>query len=641
MHVLVSILTIVMDRCCQFVGNYGLAVILFTFFSKIVLLPVSVWVQFNSIKMVQMQPAINNLKAKYFGDADRISEEQVKLFKKKHYHPLLSLLPLTIQILLLMGLVSVIKHGMADGSYAMTFLGFSLGNVPSTAKGIYYIWPLAAGFSAFLLCVAQNRSNVLQSEQSKLNQYGLTAFSVCLSLYLGFLVPVGVVIYWISSNLMAVIQLYVLNAIINPRKYVDYEELEKSRKKLAELSAFGSKEKKKSFLPKPDPYAKREKADYKRFMSIGNKHLVFYSENTGYYKYMGDFIEYILDHTNLTVHYITSDPNDDIFEKEKQYENLKCYYIGFKRLIVLMMQMDADIVAMTMPDLENFQIKRSYVRKDIEYIHMAHGLSSRNLTTRFGSLDHYDTIFCAGKHQVDEVRQTEKTYGLPEKKILECGFPLLDNMRRNYAAMPKKDENSPIKIVIAPSWQPDNIVDSCLDNILTSISGKGYDILVRPHPQHVRHQPEKMKRIAEQYSKNGDVFVQTDFSSNSEIFEADILITDWSSIAFEYAYTTYHPVLFINTPMKISNPKYEEIGVVPMDIWARDKIGKSISVEDTVDIDSVLKKMIESKDEYSESIEKLAEEYLYNPGESAKVGGDYIISSIQEKIRRRKSEENK
>ena len=47
---------------------------------------------------------------------------------------------------------------------------------------------------------------------------------------------------------------------------------------------------------------------------------------------------------------------------------------------------------------------------------------------------------------------------------------------------------------------------------------------------------------------------------NSTIFEADLMITDWSGIAYEYAYTTCKPVLFIDTPMKIMNPEYKKIG---------------------------------------------------------------------------------
>ena len=101
----------VMYFCYYLAHNYGLAIILFTLISKIVLLPVSVWVQKNSIKMVKMQPEINRIKAKHFGDADRIADEQSKIFKREKYNPAGIPDPSrAVQIILLMGLVEVIYH---------------------------------------------------------------------------------------------------------------------------------------------------------------------------------------------------------------------------------------------------------------------------------------------------------------------------------------------------------------------------------------------------------------------------------------------------------------------------------------------------------------------------------------------------
>ena len=99
----------VMKFCYDLVGNYGLAIILFTFISKLVLLPISIWVQKNSIKMVRMQPELNRIKINYFGDKDSIAEEEAKLYKKYKYNPFASIIPLVVQIVLLLGLVQVIN----------------------------------------------------------------------------------------------------------------------------------------------------------------------------------------------------------------------------------------------------------------------------------------------------------------------------------------------------------------------------------------------------------------------------------------------------------------------------------------------------------------------------------------------------
>ncbi len=695
MNILSTILGYVMAFCYKLISNYGIAIILFTLISKFVLLPVSIWVQKNSIKMVKMQPEINRIKAKHFGDKDSIADEQSKLFKREKYNPLASLIPLIVQIVLLLGLVAVIYHpldyllhipsdvinafnnlvvsltgadpesssiqlavveNIKNGAYEsqflalqpqfadidiasllaavkglnMNFLGINLSWVPSQIGGIDIIVPIIAGFSAWLLCVAQNASNVLQAEQSKLNKYGMMILSVGLSLYLGWFVPAGVALYWISSNIFAIIQLYLLNWAINPKDYVDYEALEESKQELAALEGIGGSTAEKKLFKK-NPYAKREKADYKRFFSIVNKHLVFYSENNGFYKYYAGMIEYILKNTNITIHYVTSDPDDSIFEKAAKNDKIKAYYIGEKKLITLMMKLDADVVVMTMPDLENYHIKRSYIRKDIEYIYVPHCMDSLNMTMRTGSMDHFDTVFCTGKHHKEEVEKTEEVYNLPKKNIVEWGYCLLDSMREDYNKMEKKI--SDVKsILIAPSWQKDNIVDSCLDELLDNLKGHGYKITVRPHPQHVRHMPERMQQLKDKYASDNDIEIQTDFSSNSTVFGADMMITDWSGICYEYAYTTCKPVLFIDTPMKVMNPEYKKIDVEPINIWMRDSIGASIKPDEMDKAAAVVEEMLNNADKYRERIDKFVHEYVYNLGHSAQVGGDYIINAVVRKI---------
>ena len=71
-----------------------------------------------------------------------------------------------------------------------------------------------------------------------------------------------------------------------------------------------------------------------------------------------------------------------------------------------MMKMDADVVVMTMPDIENYHIKRSYIRKDINYVYVPHGMDSLNMTMRTGSMDHYDSVLCTGKIQKEEIEKT-------------------------------------------------------------------------------------------------------------------------------------------------------------------------------------------------------------------------------------------
>ena len=378
---------------------------------------------------------------------------------------------------------------------------------------------------------------------------------------------------------------------------------------------------------------KKEKEDYKRFFGIVNKHLVFYSESNGFYKYYKGTIEYILNNTNITIHYITSDYHDKIFDLEKENSQIKAYYIGDRKLITLMMKMDADVVVMTMPDLETYHIKRSYLRKDIHYVYLTHSLGSTNLTLRPGATFNYDTVFTCGKPQQEEEEAFNKKFKL-NRTLYKVGYPLLDDMINEYQKE-KKKESKKKTVLIAPSWQKDNIIDLCLEEILDNIKGEDYNVIVRPHPQHVRHKKEYFDYMKKKYENDDNIEIQTDFSKNSTVFDADMVITDWSNIGFEYAFTTKKPVLFIDTPMKVMNPNWQDLGIEPITISARNKIGKSLKVEELDKVNDTIKELLKDKDKYTKMINNACKECVYNIGSSGEVGAKYIIDLIQKKVKER------
>ena len=596
--------------CHSFSHNYWIAILIFTLFTKVILLPLSVWIQKNSIKTVRMEPELNHIKAVYCGNQELISEEQYKIFKREKYNPFADLIPLFIQLALLMGVVEAVKKGT------------NLTAIPIQELGATLIIPAVAALSAFVMCFVQNKINVLQSEQGKLNQYGTMAFSVALSLYLGFFVSIGVGFYWICSNLLSTLQLMLLNVWINPKDYIDYEKLEESKEELRQAKAFMSTKKKET---RNDPYRKKEKEDYKRFLSGPRKRLVFYSEKNGFYKYYKNIIEEIIRRTNIVVHYITGDPEDEVFSMES--EQFKPYYIGENRLIVLMMKLEADIMVMTTPDLENYHLKRSYVKKDIEYIYVPHDVNSSNLTFHKEALDHFDTIFASGPKNKEEIQEREEKAGIAKKNIVEWGSSVIDNMSAAYQEL--RQDNEKKIVLVAPSWQKDNIMDSCIEDIVDGLIGEDVKIIVRPHPQYVRHFGGRIEMLIEKYASKG-VEIQTDFSSNKTVYTADVLVTDWSSIAFEYAFSTLKPVLFINTPMKVVNPDYQELESVPIDLELRDKVGISLELDQVDKVAESIQTLLYDNRFAESSMAQMRDTYIYNVGQSGAVGAKYIIKRMME-----------
>lgn len=671
----------VMRFCYNLLSNYGLAIILFTFFTKIILFPISLWTHKNSIKLVRIQPELNFIKAKYFGDKDKISDEQLALYKREKYHSLAGMVPMILQLALLMLVIEIIYNPLtyvlhydsnsisqivtsacsAFGLDAesnsvqlaavreiqngfdiagvdltgikaldMNFLCFDLSALPFKAKGVMLLVPLLAGFSALSLSLFQNKMNPLQAEQNKFEQIFTAAISIGISLILGGFVPAGIGFYWIFSNIFAMLQQVVLNAVISPKKNIDYDALEKSKEELEKLKSVSRHN-----SPKPGEESyKREKADYKRFFSVANKHFVIYAEGGGYYKYFAELVEYILKNSNIVIHYVTGDPNDNIFNIAKENSRVKAYFIGEKRLISLFMKMDADIVVMSTPDLENYHLKRSYLKKDIEYIYLVHGPMSTHMVMNKGCLDHFDTIFCVGDFQIPEIRKQEEIYNLPAKNLVVCGYGFLERLQRSYDAQ-RGSENEIKKILIAPSWQEQNILDSCIDLLLKELLGKGYNVVIRPHPEYVKRYRPRLEKIMERYEGYGgnDLTFELDFSDSRSLYNSDIVITDWSSTVFEFSYVTLKPCIFIDTPPKIYNADYKEIGIEPLEIQLRNIIGKSFPMDDMSGLADTVRNMLDDRASYAKIIEDARNKYVANYGNSGEVAGKYVIKQLIEKQR--------
>lgn len=683
---------LIMNFCYDLVSNYGIAIIFFTLITKIIMFPVSLWTHKNSLNLIKIQPQLNGIKAKYYGEKDKISDEQLKLYKEEHYHPLAGLIPMIVQLFLLMCVIQIIYNPLTNilsigkaevlqiisavcdktgfdissntvqlfavreiqngfsisqicskdtenaiKSLNMNFVGFDLSATPFSAGGKMYIVPVLAGLSALALCLFQNIKNPLQAEQSKVEQISTNAVSIGISLVLGGFVPAGIGFYWICSNLFTMLQQIILNTVMNPKKHIDYDALEKSKAELEKISSIGST----SSPKRGTELYKREKTAYKRFFSVENKHLVIYAENGGFYKYFDKIITYLLNNSNIIVHYITSDPNDNIFNLEKELKNLRAYFIGEKKMVTVFMKMDADIVLMTTPDLETYYYKRSYVKKDIEYIYTVHGPMSTHMVMNKGCLDHFDTIFCVGEFQIPEIRKQEEIYKLPQKELVVCGYGFLETLQEKYDNMPKQQNSIP-KILIAPSWQEDNILDSCIENLLYELLQKGYNVVVRPHPEYKKRYPNKLDALVEKYKDyNGnDLTFELDFSCSDSIYNSDIVITDWSSTCFEFSYVTLKPCIFVDTPPKIYNKDYEEIGIEPLELTLRNIIGKRFEPNNFAGMSEAINYMLKNKDEYTDKIRNIRNKYVANYGKSGEVAGKYIINRLIQKQKEQKKNES-
>lgn len=371
-----------------------------------------------------------------------------------------------------------------------------------------------------------------------------------------------------------------------------------------------------------------EIANLYRFWRIPKeeRELVFYSEHKDYYPYFEGIIKELVDGCNQTLCYVTSDPADPILQKSEP--RIKIFYVN-KLLPLFMSLVNCKVFVMTLADLNQFHLKRSV--HPVHYVYVFHSLVSTHMVYRHGAFDYYDSILCGGPHQIKEIRKHEELNKLPAKKLVKTGYYRLERIYKAYQDYFKKGYISSGKktILIAPSWGVANVLESCGEHLVGMLLSEGYNVIVRPHPETIKRSPNLIALFNSRFSNNPNFVLEESIVTDDSLIKADVLISDWSGITLKYAFGTERPVLFLDVPAKIHNPRFKELGIEPIEFSLRSKIGKVVSPKKLESVPQMISKLIKNKGTYKESIQKLREEYVFAFGESSKIGAKYIMEVLK------------
>ena len=367
-----------------------------------------------------------------------------------------------------------------------------------------------------------------------------------------------------------------------------------------------------------------------RFFKLrkSEKEIVFYAEHAGYYPSFEGILKELDLQTDKKICYITSDINDPILKNNNP--KINSFYIK-KFLSVFMVLVNCKVFVMTLTDLNQFHLKRSI--NDVKYIYVFHALVSSHMMYRQGAFDHYDTILCVGPHHEKEIRKREKDLNLKPKKLIQAGYYRLERISDNYKnlnstiiVVPKTDGKS---ILVAPSWGEQNIIESCGIEIVQKLLDLNYKVTLRPHPEITRRKPELLKKYFDKFASNKNFTLETNVAGDESMLKADLLITDLSGIALEYAFGTKRPVLFIDLPKKIQNKNYKDLGIEPFELSIRNQIGILIKQSELNNLGEIVKNLISQKDFYKEKIEEITKRSVYEFGNSSKVGAKVILGFLK------------
>lgn len=117
MDILYIPLGYVIKVCYQLVGNYALALLLFAIIIKIILFPLGIKQQKNSVKQASLRPKEMAIRKKYAGREDKATkqkcqEEVMALYQKENYNPMGGCFPLLIEMPVILALYKIITQPM-------------------------------------------------------------------------------------------------------------------------------------------------------------------------------------------------------------------------------------------------------------------------------------------------------------------------------------------------------------------------------------------------------------------------------------------------------------------------------------------------------------------------------------------------
>lgn len=357
----------------------------------------------------------------------------------------------------------------------------------------------------------------------------------------------------------------------------------------------------------------KECSDFYRYFKktmIEEKAITFYAEHSGYFPYLRGLVRELSKEDSKALCYVTSDYNDPILSET----GLRTFYLN-KLLPWFMAFVNCKVLVMTMTDLNQFHIKRSC--NPVHYVYVFHSPVSTHMIYRQKAFNQYDSLLCVGGHQVKEILKSEELYGLKPKELVEAGYYRIEELYGAYSEYRGEDDTP--TVLVAPTWgQQSNLLEVCGEALLGILKSEGYKIVLRLHPESV-----KRGQFANTFDLSG-ITLETSVVDMDSLVKADILITDWSGIGLEYAFGTERPVIFIDTPPKVRNPRYNELGIEPVESFLRNKIGIVVSPQDIKSIPKRIPELMGKQNGWKDKLAGLRSEYIFNFGRCSEVGASYI-----------------
>ncbi|MBQ4578898.1 MAG: YidC/Oxa1 family membrane protein insertase [Clostridia bacterium] len=253
----------VMRVIYEFVGNYALSLFLFALLVKILMIPMTIKQKKSMLEQQRIQPMIQKIQKTYARDQRRMQEEMQNLYDREGISPMAGCGSMLLTFPILIGLYGVIiqpltyfmqvggdqiaqiaqilNYDTAAAGYhyqielasiiydnfdkvahvaeSLMRVDFSLGPISMAAKpefsqpGILWLLPIVSGATSYLMSWMTQKMSPMQQNNPQAQSTNKTMMLMMplMSLWFGFMLPVGLSFYWICNNVLAIVQEFFMN----------------------------------------------------------------------------------------------------------------------------------------------------------------------------------------------------------------------------------------------------------------------------------------------------------------------------------------------------------------------------------------------------------------------------------------------
>ena len=232
MGILASPMSYLLTWIYDFIGNYGLALLVFTILIKGVMYPLYAKQIKTTMNMSKMQPKIKEIQQKYAKDKALMNQKMAELYKEEGGSMYGGCLPMLIQMIVIMGLFALLRNPMNYiSSDKMLFaIHESFLWIPDLAQPDKWVLPIIAGIATFLATYFSqtNQMSGPNADQMKMMTKMMKYVFPVMILLMARSYPAGLALYW---SLNQIIQIFYTIRFAKMKKKMSGEGKKKRKAK--------------------------------------------------------------------------------------------------------------------------------------------------------------------------------------------------------------------------------------------------------------------------------------------------------------------------------------------------------------------------------------------------------------------------